>query len=60
MSKANPSWGAPRIQEARITFSMRHQSIVRIYEFFKLNNTAYIAYEMLELRSRGVVPAAAA
>jgi hypothetical protein len=47
-------------EEARITFSMRHQSIVRIYEFFKLNNTAYIAYEMLELRSRGVVPAAAA
>jgi hypothetical protein len=26
----------------------------------KLNNTAYIAYEMLELRSQGVVPAAAA
>jgi serine/threonine protein kinase len=35
-------------EEARITFSMRHQSIVRIYEFFKLNNTAYIAYEMLD------------
>ena len=35
-------------EEARITFSMRHQSIVRIYEYFKLNNTAYIAYEMLD------------
>jgi serine/threonine protein kinase len=34
-------------EEARITFEMRHENIVRIYEFFKTNGTAYIAYEML-------------
>ena len=35
-------------EEARITFAMRHESIVRIYDFFKTNNTAYIVYEMLD------------
>lgn len=35
-------------EEARITFAMRHESIVRIYDFFKTNNTAYIVYERLD------------
>lgn len=35
-------------EEARITFAMRHEGIVRIYDFFKTNNTAYIVYELLQ------------
>lgn len=27
---------------------MRHDNIVRIYDFFQMNNTAYIAYELLD------------
>ncbi len=35
-------------EEARITFALRHEGIVRIYDFFRTNNTAYIVYEMLD------------
>ena len=34
-------------EEARITFALRHEGIVRIHDFFRTNNTAYIVYEML-------------
>ena len=35
-------------EEARITFALRHEGIVRIHDFFRTNNTAYIVYEMLD------------
>lgn len=34
-------------REAQITFGLRHEGIVRMYEFFRTNNTAYIVYEFL-------------
>ncbi|UFZ05502.1 protein kinase [Bradyrhizobium ontarionense] len=35
-------------EEARITFALRHEGIVRIHDFFRTNNTAYIVYELLD------------
>jgi len=35
-------------REAQITFGLRHEGIVRMYEFFRTNNTAYIVYEFLQ------------
>lgn len=35
-------------REAQITFGLRHEGIVRMFEFFKKNNTAYIVYEYLQ------------
>ena len=35
-------------QEAKITADLRHESIVRLNDFFKTNGTAYIVYEMLD------------
>ncbi len=35
-------------EEARITFGLRHEGIVRMYEFFTTNNTAYITLELVE------------
>lgn len=35
-------------EEARVTFALRHEGIVRIHDFFRTNNTAYIVYEMLD------------
>ena len=35
-------------EEARITFALRHEGVVRIHDFFRTNNTAYIVYEMLD------------
>lgn len=34
-------------REAQITFRMRHDGVVRMYEFFRTNNTAYIVFEFL-------------
>lgn len=35
-------------REAQITFGLRHEGIIRMFEFFKKNNTAYIVYEYLQ------------
>ena len=35
-------------REAQITFGLRHEGVVRMYEFFRKNNTAYIVYEFLQ------------
>jgi serine/threonine protein kinase len=35
-------------REAQITLGLRHDGIVRMYEFFRTNNTAYIVYEFLQ------------
>ena len=35
-------------REAQITFGLRHEGVVRMYEFFRKNNTAYIVYEYLQ------------
>jgi serine/threonine protein kinase len=35
-------------REAQITFGLRHEGIVRMFEFFRKNNTAYIVYEYLQ------------
>lgn len=34
-------------REAQITFRLRHEGVVRMYEFFRTNNTAYIVFEFL-------------